>query len=175
MVGYQSGCQFYSCIPGSRWHWGVGIWNPTKVTAFDYEQSGKLDYLLIAQFGDHYVGIVKHNSDTNTNNYAAIISQCIPFDYEHSGKADYLLVVMPNPYSPRVYILKNNNDGTFTTVYQAVNGEGLGGWDFKDEDDRVIAYDYDHSRKLDYLFVYRAGKGVCSIIKNTNGVFTPVL
>lgn len=257
---------FQAVFPSHSGIGGVGIWNPTKITAFDYEHSGKLDYLLIALFGDLHVWIVKHNSDgsfspvfqstsgldqdlfdgyystdvvdnakrdyifafdynhsglrdhlvhcttdrgygpdgsyfhtniyidennngsfttkahikyddfiANSYAYESISTQCVAFDYEHSGKADYLLVVQPSPTSPRVYILKNNNDGTFTTIYQAINGEGLGGWDFRNFEDRIIAYDYDHSGKLDYFFVYRAGAGVCSIIKNTNGVFTPVL
>ena len=62
-----------------------------------------------------------------------------------------------------------------TPVYQQINGSGLGGWDFKDLNDHIVAFDYDHTGKMDYLFVWRGQKGICSIIKNTNGVFTPVL
>jgi len=172
------------------------------IFAFDYNHSGLQDHLvhcttfnsLIEQTANSWFTtniyidahnpdgtwttktiVTYHEDDRTSNIYQLNATQCIPFDYEHSGRADYLFVAQPNPLYPRIYILKNNNDGTMTTVFQSVNGEGIGGWDFRNDGDRVTAFDYDHSGKMDYLFIYRAGTGVCSIIKNTNGVFTPVL
>jgi hypothetical protein len=249
---------------------GITVFTPMKFTAFDYDHSGKLDYLLCAGFDQSFIAVLKNNNGTFTKvfqstkgldrdlfydyfdnttaagvhdaqtreyifafdynhsglqdhlvhcnsghgplatgsyfhtdiyidghnpdgtwttktilnfdgnasdlSFQGTTSQCIAYDYEHSGKADYLLVIQPNPTSPRVYIYKNNNDGTMTAVYQQINGFGLGGWDFKSLEDHIIAYDYEHSGKLDYLFVWRAGSRVCSIIKhNADGSFTPVL
>jgi hypothetical protein len=40
--------------------------------------------------------------------------------------------------------------------------------------DKIIAYDYDHSGLMDHLLCYRPGAGLCTILANNNGSFTPV-
>ncbi|SEH03029.1 Trypsin, partial [Nonomuraea solani] len=52
---------------------------------------------------------------------------------------------------------------------------GIGGYDLKDARDQVVAFDYEHSGKLDHLLVYRPGAGTVHILKRGSGAtFTPV-
>src|ERR1041385_8004880 len=51
---------------------------------------------------------------------------------------------------------------------------GIGGYNLTSTSDRVIAFDYEHSGRLDYLLLYRPGSKNCWIVKNTNGAFTAV-
>jgi FG-GAP-like repeat len=63
----------------------------------------------------------------------------------------------------------------FVPVYaQGAPGNGIGGYNLQDSVDRVFAFDYDGSGKLDHLILYRPGTGTIWILKNKNGVFTPV-
>src|SRR5258708_3898160 len=53
-------------------------------------------------------------------------------------------------------------------------GTGIGGYDLADPADRVFAFDYDGSGKLDHLVLYRPGQGTIWILRNSAGDFTPV-
>ena len=54
----------------------------------------------------------------------------------------------------------------FTPVYhQGDPGSGIGGYDLRSPADRVFAFDYDGSGKLDHLALYRPGTGTIWILK----------
>lgn len=94
------------------------------------------------------------------------------FDYSHSGTPDH--IVLYRPGTGTLWILKNDN-GNFQPVYQeGCPGHGIGGYDLASNDDRVFAFDYEHSGKLDYLVLYRPGTGTIWILRNEGGEFTPV-
>src|SRR5712692_4975205 len=63
----------------------------------------------------------------------------------------------------------------YTPVYaQGFPGNGIGGYDLADPRDRVFAFDYNSSGKLDHLVLYRPGLGTLWILKNNAGAFSPV-
>src|SRR5258708_4709541 len=100
------------------------------------------------------------------------IDQAFAFDYNSSGKLDHPALYRPG--TGTIWILKNTN-GQFAAVYaQGAPGNGIGGYDLADPADRVFAFDYDGSGKLDHLALYRPGTGTMWILKNTNGQFSPV-
>jgi hypothetical protein len=78
------------------------------------------------------------------------------FDYDGSGKLDHL--VMYRPGTGAICIAKNK-DGVFFPVYRT-GGRGIGGFDLKNPADRIFAFDYNGSGKLDHLVVYRPGTGI---------------
>jgi hypothetical protein len=89
--------------------------------------------------------------------------QAFAFDYDHSGKLDYLALYRPG--TGTIWILKNNG-GAFAPVYnQGDPGNGIGCYDLKSGADRTLAFDYDHSGKLDYVALYRPGTGTFWILK----------
>jgi len=150
-----------------------------QVIPFDYDHTGKLDHLLFYRAGQGIVGIwtnvMGKLSPVQLKAVAGLGSssvdsteQALAFDYEHSGKLDHLVVYRPG--RGEVAIL-NNEGGAFSRVYE---GQGLGGYDLKSPNDRMLALDYDGSGKLDHLLLYRPGAGVASIVKNANGTFCPV-
>jgi hypothetical protein len=55
--------------------------------------------------------------------------------------------------------------GVSSSIYQRQGSQTV---------DKIFAYDYEHSGKLDYLVAYRPGSGIIWILKNTNGLFTQV-
>ncbi|HET8843441.1 MAG TPA: trypsin-like peptidase domain-containing protein, partial [Ktedonobacteraceae bacterium] len=91
------------------------------------------------------------------------------FDYDGSGKLDHLVLYRPG--TGIIWILKNT-DGQFSPVF--ASGSGIGGYDLKISSDRVFAFDYDGSGKLDHLVLYRPGGGSIYILKNIDGQFSPV-
>jgi hypothetical protein len=94
------------------------------------------------------------------------------FDYDSSGRLDHLTLYRPG--TGTIWILKNSS-GVFSPVYrQGDPGNGIGGYDLKSPADRVFAFDYDSSGKLDHLVLYRPGTGTMWILKNSGGVFSPV-
>lgn len=93
------------------------------------------------------------------------IDQMIAFDWDGFGKRDHLVVYRPG--QGLVIVVKPVN-GAFTTVFKS--SEGLPDFDLRFTQDRLIAYDYDGSRRLDHLIAYRPGKehGNYVIFKNVN-------
>lgn len=53
---------------------------------------------------------------------------------------------------------------------QSDPGQGIGGFDLKNVADRIFAFDYDHTGKLDHLVLYRPGTGMLQILTNRNGI-----
>jgi hypothetical protein len=96
------------------------------------------------------------------------------FDYNGSGKLDHLVLYRPG--TGTIWILEKNVNGVFSPVYHEGDpGNGIGGYDLKSPADRVFAFDYNGSGKLDHLVLYRPGTGTIWILeKNVNGVFSPV-
>jgi DNA-binding winged helix-turn-helix (wHTH) protein len=97
------------------------------------------------------------------------VDQAFAFDYDHSGKLDHLVLYRPG--AGNISIVENSG-GIFARVYES---NGIGGYDLKSPHDRVFAFDYDHSGKLDHLVLYRPGTEMLWILKNDGGgIFTPV-
>jgi DNA-binding winged helix-turn-helix (wHTH) protein len=151
-----------------------------QVFAFDYDHSGRADHLLFYQSGQGIVGVW-----TNVGGQLAQVGergvqslvgapspiageQAFAFDHDHSGKLDHLVVYRPGDGAVAIF---RNTNGAFTPVYR---GQGLGGYDLKSVNDRMLAVDYDGSGKLDHLLLYRPGAGVAAILRNSQGIFTPV-
>jgi len=98
--------------------------------------------------------------------------QVLAFDYEGTGKLDHLLLYRPGVGT--VWILKHGADDAYTPVYSSTSG-GIGGYDLKNAADRIIAFDYAGTGKLDHLLLYRPGAERVSILKHgTGSTFTPV-
>lgn len=91
---------------------------------------------------------------------------------DHSGKLDHLVAYRPG--SGAIFILKNTN-GVFSPVYaQGDPGLGIGGYNLRSPDDKLITYDFQHTGRRDHLALYRPGTGTIWILENNGGVFTAV-
>ena len=78
------------------------------------------------------------------------------------------------PGTGTIYILRNNA-GTFTQVYGTGDpGDGIGNYNLLSPADRVFAFDYNSSGRLDHLVLYRPGTGTIYILRNNAGTFTQV-
>jgi hypothetical protein len=180
----------FEVVYGGGSNLGIGRWNlvgpSDRSFSFDYEHNGKLDYMVQFQPGYGAIAIEKNENGTFTEVYfqgdsgigiggftlLEKVTFAFAFDYEHSGHLDYLVFYVPG--NGTFCILKNAN-GTFAAVYgedSSVNG--IGGYDFLSSQDRAIAFDYNHSGKLDHIAVYRPGNGTFWILENVNGTFSPV-
>lgn len=169
---------------------GTAIWNGAQdqpssadqMFAMDYDHSGKLDYLVLFRPDAGVISILKNSGGSlapvSTQHVAsnpvggsgleASTDQAFAFDYDHSGKLDHLVLYRPGEGCLSIW---KNAGGALIPVYK---GMGAGGYDLKSTNDRAIAFDYDHTGKLDYLLLYRPGAGLLSVLKNSNGAFIPV-
>ena len=159
---------------------------------FDYDSSGKQDHCLYYAPGTGQATIYKTNAD---GTFAKVYSQSsstpgfgagnvdltnpgdrvIAFDFLGNGKLDHLLCYRPNTGDVNpglVSILQRNSDGTFKAVF--TSNQGIGGYNLANPIDKIVAFDYQSSGKLDHLVCYRSGEGFCWILKNVNGTFSPV-
>ncbi|MGI5270262.1 S1 family peptidase [Nonomuraea sp. CA-218870] len=157
--------------------------NRDQVVAFDYEHAGKLDHLVLYRPGSGIVFIVKRNAN---GSYTPVYSsttgiggydlkdgrdRIIAFDHKGSGKLDHLLLYRPGGNT--AWILEHGPGNTFRAVFHS--SAGIGGYDLQSAEDQVIAFDYEHTGKLDHLLLYRPGTGMASVLKHGGGAtFTPV-
>jgi hypothetical protein len=157
--------------------------NRDQVVAFDYEHSGKLDHVVSYRPGDKIIFIQKitpqgtfvpvFTSFAGIAGYdlAVASDRIVAFDYDHSGKQDHLLIYRPGTRT--VAIVRHNPDNSFGLVYFSTNG--IGGYDLAVAADQVVAFDYEHTGKLDHLLAYRPGNRIAYVIKhNPDGGFSPV-
>jgi len=99
--------------------------------------------------------------------------RAVAFDYSSSGRLDYLVLYRPGEGA--IFIVAHQPDGSFSPVYSQGNTDiGIGAYDLASAADKVFAFDYTHSGKLDHLVLYRPGTGKVSILQNIGGLFTPV-
>jgi hypothetical protein len=157
-----------------------------RAFAFDYDGSGKLDHLALYRPATGTMWILKNSGGNFSPVYQqgdpgngiggydlkSPADQAFAFDYDGSGKLDHLALYRPG--TGTMWILKNSG-GNFSPVYhQGDPGNGIGGYDLKSPADRVFAFDYDQSGKLDHLALYRPATGTIWILKNSGGNFSAV-
>jgi DNA-binding winged helix-turn-helix (wHTH) protein len=168
-------------------HRGVGIGGydlrsrSDQAFAFDYDHSGRQDYLALYRPGTGGILFVKNSGGTFISVYGgdglgqydlkSAADRVIAFDYDHSGRQDHLALYRLD--AGIVAILRNDGDGIFTPVYERSTGDpGAVTRDAPAE--QVFGFDYDHSGKLDHLVLYRPGTGTLEIFTNAGGTFAPV-
>ena len=163
---------------------GIGGYNLDNgndlVISLDYEHSGRQDYLVCYRPGSKNCWILKNTGGVFAPVYSSAdgiggynldqsIDKIIAFDYDHSGKSDCLA-----PYragSKIMWILKNN--GVYSPVFQS--SDGIGGYNLDNGNDQVIAFDYEHNGRPEYLVCYRPGSKNFWIVQNLGGTFAPVV
>jgi hypothetical protein len=144
--------------------------------AFDYNSSGKQDHLVFYRPGAGAIFIIKQTgpgiftSVYATGNPARGIGPCdlrnpadsiVPIDWNHSGKLDHLAVYRPGA---GLFTVIRNVNGRFLAAIPA-STSGIGPYDLRSKDDKIITFDYDHSGKQNYLLAYRPGTGTVWILK----------
>jgi DNA-binding winged helix-turn-helix (wHTH) protein len=155
-----------------------------RAFAFDYDHSGKLDHLALYRKGAGLLRIFKNEGrglftpvyqaapdeqNSSADGRPVLADQVIPFDYDHTGKLDHLLFFRPGQGIVGVW---TNVTGKLSPVHvQTVAGLGSNS---ASSTEQALAFDYDHSGKLDHLIVYRPGAGDVVILKSVGGAFTPV-
>lgn len=157
-----------------------------RAFAFDYDHSGLLDHIVLYRPGTGTIWILKNDNGTFTPVYQqgdpgngignydlkSPADRVFAFDYDHTGKRDHLVLYRPG--TGTIWILQNKA-GIFSAVYQQGSpGKGIGGYDLLSTADRVTVVDYSHSKRFDYLTLYRPATGTIWILQNNAGVFTPV-
>jgi hypothetical protein len=161
-----------------------------QVFAYDYDSSGLMDHLVMYRPASGICWILAKGAD---GSYSSVYQQgqggngngiggydllsasdlALAYDYDSSGKMDH--IVLYRPGTGTIWIVAKASDGSFSKVYQQGNPAGIGGYDLASEADRVIAFDYDSSGKMDHLLLWRPGSGICWIVKkNADGSFTSV-
>ncbi|WP_081528217.1 matrixin family metalloprotease [Rubrivivax gelatinosus] len=98
----------------------------------------------------------------------------------HSQIAGALM--FPSYSGPHRFLHQDDIDGIrsiypwgWDHVYRQVDpGSGIGGFDLRSPGDRVFAFDYEGSGRLDHLVFFRPGTGAVFILKNAGGTFLPV-
>ena len=164
---------------------GYDVRDPNdRAFAFDYLHSGTPDHLVLYRPGTGTLWILRNNNGDFQPAYregcpghgiggydlASPVDRVFAFDYEHSGKSDYLVLYRRG--TGTVWILQNDG-GKFAPVYRDGH-QGIGGFDLSGSEDRVFAFDFEHSGKLDHLVLYRPLAGTMVILTNNDGLFTSV-
>jgi hypothetical protein len=148
-----------------------------RACAFDYDSSGKLDHLVLYRPGDGSIFILKRSganfvpvyNDKGIGGFDLLdaADRAFAFDYDGSGKLDHLVLYRPGDGS--IFILKRGGVN-FVPVYK---DKGIGGYDLKDANDRICAFDFTSGGKRDHLVCYRPGDRTIWILRRGGG-FMPV-
>jgi hypothetical protein len=177
--------------PGANGIGGFNLANPgDRAFAFDYNSTGKPDHLVFYRPGTGTIWILRNNAGTFSPVYAMgehpgangiggfnlanPADRAFAFDYNSTGKLDHLVLYRPG--TGTIWILRNNA-GTFSPVYsmgEHPGADGIGGFNLANAADRVFAFDYNSTGKLDHLVLYRPGTGTIWILRNNAGTFSPV-
>ena len=162
---------------------GIGGYNLLSTAdsafAFDYDHSGKMDYITLYRPGTGTIWILKHDGNDFIPVYqqgdpgngiggfdlASNVDSAFAFDYNSTGRQDYFVLYRPG--TGVIWILQNSN-GAFTPVYgQDDPGQGIGGYDLKSPQDLGYAFDYRQDGKQDHIVFYRPGTGVIYIVEES--------
>lgn len=154
-----------------------------RALAFDYEHSGKQDYLVFYRPGTGIIWILNNlngvfssvrNGTRGIGGYDLKSANDLIFayDYDSIGKLDYLVLYRPG--TGTVWILRNLA-GVFAAVFlQGDPGMGIGGFDILSIADRAFAYDFANTGRFDHIVFWRPGSGIFFILHNNGGQFTAV-
>ncbi|CAM1500910.1 Fc.00g100720.m01.CDS01 [Cosmosporella sp. VM-42] len=159
-----------------------------RVFALDYNSSGKLDHLCLYrpptgtfwilrnQGGGNFTPVYRQGDPGNGIGGYDIKSPndvAFAFDYESSGKLDH--IVLYRPQYGAIFILRRQGSGYVPVYAQGHGGGGIGAYDLRSPDDRIFAFDYNHSGCMDHLALYRPGTGTIWILKRSRtNIWTPV-
>jgi hypothetical protein len=160
-----------------------------RMFPFDYEHSGRSDYLVAYRPGTGTLWILQHND----GEFSPVYREGCPgngvggydlnhpndhifaFDYNHSGCSDHLFIYRQGSTST-FEILKHDN-GEFAKVYSNVfPGVPSGVLDVRVTPDilRAIPFDYTCSGLLDHVLYYHAGTASVRILENKRGALAPM-
>ncbi|MGX8908915.1 zinc metalloprotease [Streptomyces netropsis] len=157
-----------------------------RVFAFDYASSGRLDHLALYRPATGTFWILRNEGGRFTPvhrqgdpgagiggyDLRSPADRAFAFDHDGSGRLDHLVLYRPG--TGTLWILRNRG-GAFAPVFSEGDpGMGIGGYDLKSAADRVFAFDYTSSGRLDHLALYRPGTGTFWILRNRGGRFDPV-
>ncbi len=151
-----------------------------RVFAFDYNSTGHADHLVLYRpIADTARGatlwVVEKKEAGAFEQVFAIPpaehfqyplgegDQVLAFDGNSSGCLDHLVVYRPGP--GRFFVLKRNGD-VFEKVSGVMTGGIAGSCNLSNPADRMFAFDYNGTGKLDHLVVYRPGSRMVWIAQN---------
>lgn len=150
-----------------------------KGFAFDAKGAGKLDHLVF--HNSHRISVLRwnganfeslYNSSSRVGNYQlGDNDRAFAFDYQGNGKSNHIVIFRPGQQLasilkavPQQHLIR------FDTVYES--NKGLDDWDLRDPADRVLAFDCDSTKHMNYLVAYRPGRGAVFIFgKDEKGNF----
>ena len=146
-----------------------------QIIAYDYAGKGVLDHLVCYTPGTGVVQILQNADGTFSSVFSSTsgiggydlgsgADLIVAYDWEGSGNLNYLVCYRPGQGA--VFIVYRQDDGTFGHVYaQGGGGSGIGGFDLSSPVDRIIAFDYEGTGRLDNLLCYRPGYEMVRILQ----------
>lgn len=156
------------------------IYLPDKCSAYicSCEKGKYTPYFKPVYKTNYYDATDQKKLGIGTYNLHSPVDRVIAFDYDHTRRMDHLVCYRPGTQT--IFIVKKLDNGQFEPVYKTDAYEeghtlGIGEYDLKSGADRILAFDYDHSGKMDYLVCYRPGASILHILQHERGnKFTPV-
>ncbi|KAI5458423.1 hypothetical protein BGZ63DRAFT_391319 [Mariannaea sp. PMI_226] len=151
-----------------------------RAFAFDWDSSGKMDHIALYRPGTGTFWVLKNSSGKFTPvmsvgdpgngiggyDLKSPADVAFAYDWDHSGKNDH--VALYRPGTGTFWVVKRSpSTGKWSALYaQGDPGAGVGGYDLRSTQDKVLAFDYDSSGKSDCLVAYRTNaSGTIWILK----------
>jgi len=157
---------------------GFDLRDPSdRAFAFDYDQSGKQDHIVLYRPGTGTIWILKNNGGRFEAVYAegspgngiggydlrSPADRVFAYDWAGTGRADHLVLYRPG--TGTLWVVKNSKGKFFAINKRGDPGDGIAGFDLKSPADRIIPFDYNHSGSANHLFLYRGQQGAAWIAK----------
>jgi hypothetical protein len=152
-----------------------------RVLAFDYNGTGRSDHLVFHRPSTGRICVVANKGGTFLPVHEELINSPDPadrifaFDFNSRGRLDHLVIYTPGAGRfSMIQMTTMNEIRVFDKSYGDPANSGIPwdihgltrGWrDLKNTNDRMIAFDYNGTGKLDHLLSYRPGSGEIAIFK----------
>jgi hypothetical protein len=130
---------------------------------------------VLRRNGNAFVVVLHSTTGAAGFDLGSVHDRAFAFDYASTRKLDHIALYRAG--GGKMFIVKADNAGTgFTTSYQSIGpATGVGDHALDSTDDRVVGYDFQGTRKLDHLLVYRPGAGNAWVLqRDAGGGYTAV-
>ena len=152
--------------------------------AYSLPSQRRLDHVVFYAPGQKYIMLFKkipRNDEghdwvqvtaqlwTQTCDMSDVNDRAFAFDYSGQGFLDHIVVYRPG--SRKIWILGESSSGLISYEQKWASQNGIAGFELSDPRDLGLAFDCEHTGRLDHLLFYRPGTGIVCIIKKDGNQF----
>lgn len=154
-------------IKGTGFKDGLVCYRPGTGAIYNMTHEANSSYTFYTRFYSH-TGV--YNWENEHYDLSSSADRIIPYDYFSNGQTTNLVCYRPGAGICWMFtqwpLIGHTNIGGYGNIsYQSFNG--LSNYDLVNGNDKIFAYDFNGTGKIDHLVCYRPGSGIFWIFNNS--------